>query len=87
MTEVMGSSDTESLVRINNNTGEPGLESLEEQVRVCGYHCPMSHAMRDWEKGSRNLADLAESEPSHWLGREQAGSRLRDLSRSRCLSH
>ena len=34
MTEVMGSSDTESLVRINNNTGEPGLESLEEQVRV-----------------------------------------------------
>ena len=34
MTEVMGSSDTESLVRINNNMGEPGLESLGEQVRV-----------------------------------------------------
>ena len=29
MTEVMGSSDTESLVRINNNTGETG-----DQVRV-----------------------------------------------------
>ena len=24
--------------------------------------------MRDWEKGSRNLADLAESEPGHRLG-------------------
>ena len=34
MTEVMGSSDTESLVRINNNTGEPGLESRGDQVRV-----------------------------------------------------
>lgn len=34
MTEVMGSSDTESLVRINNNTGEPGLESHGDQVRV-----------------------------------------------------
>ena len=36
MTEVMGSGDTESLVRINNNTGEPGLESQGDQVRVCG---------------------------------------------------
>ena len=36
MTEVMGSSDTESLVRINNNTGEPGVESPGDQVRVCG---------------------------------------------------
>ncbi len=34
MTEVMGSSDTESLVRINNNTGELGLESHGDQVRV-----------------------------------------------------
>ena len=36
-------------------------------MRVCGYHCPMSHAMRDWEKGSRNLASSG-SAPSagHW---------------------
>ena len=36
MTEVMSSTDTESLVRVNNNTGEPGVESPGDQVRVCG---------------------------------------------------
>ena len=53
-------------------------------MRVCRYHCPMSHAMRDWEKGSRNLADLESvagslaTEPGSWcsawplIGRESS---------------
>ena len=51
-----------------NHPKDGRINQWERRVTVWRYHCPTTHAMRDWEKGSRNLAysGLAyKSSPNH----------------------